>query len=97
MLIELIRHGADVSRTIPDNSSYHGWSAVHLAAYYGCLASLRILLKCGVNANQPDENGYPPLYWVIIQSQSLGNAKFCTLPKGSDIYPENSKNILSDN
>jgi hypothetical protein len=64
----LYNHGVDLEeRTDDTNDIVAGATALHLAAYYGKVDALKILLSYGANINQTDINGQTPLHIAIAQ------------------------------
>ena len=64
-----------------------GWSALHLAAYYGHLPAAKVLLENKANVNSEDLNGSTPLHKAAV----CGNAKLVELllEKSSNINAVN--------
>merc|ERR1712098_302646 len=55
-ILTLIKRGADVH-----HQNYHGWTALHFAAYNGCLNACKALLENKANIDATKEDGETPL------------------------------------
>lgn len=68
-IITCLRYGADIeTRTLDDNKIIQGATALHLACFYGRLASVKILLENGADINsQTRVHGLTPLHIAIKQ------------------------------
>ena len=53
--LSLIEHGADLAAT-----TNRGWTALHIAARFGCWAAVRLLLDQGADAHSKGQDGTTP-------------------------------------
>jgi ankyrin repeat protein len=67
----LHEHGVSVNqRTAVDNAIIADATPLHLAAYYGRVASLRLLLELGADVDALDAHGMTPLHIAVIRGHA---------------------------
>lgn len=63
----LLEHGADVDAR---DNSYRQWTALHYAADYRALATVKVLLAHGANVHARDGSGETPLFEAVRRDES---------------------------